>query len=135
MDALEELQKQKDAIWYLYYNDILTEKETLDCLNLWKEKFIYYKTKKKSNLENLLRNEELEIEEKLQEKYQNIIIEVTFKDFRVYEIVVKIEYSNTIYESKFEYKYDNSLTIDTNINTIEHIIDNKIILPFYKRGE
>lgn len=68
---------------------------------------------------------ELEIEEKLQEKYQNIIIEVTFKDFRVYEIVVKIEYSNTIYESKFEYKYDNSLTIDTNINTIEHIIDNK----------
>lgn len=77
----------------------------------------------------------LEIEEKLQEKYQNIIIEVTFKDFRVYEIVVKIEYSNTIYESKFEYKYDNSLTIDTNINTIEHIIDNKIILPFYKRGE
>lgn len=74
---------------------------------------------------------ELEIEEKLQEKYQNIIIEVTFKDFRVYEIVVKIEYSNTIYESK----YDNSLTIDTNINTIEHIIDNKIILPFYKRGE
>jgi hypothetical protein len=78
---------------------------------------------------------ELEIEEKLQEKYQNIIIEVTFKDFRVYEIVVKIEYSNTIYESKFEYKYDNSLTIDTNINTIENIIDNKIILPFYKRGE
>lgn len=74
---------------------------------------------------------ELEIEE----KYQNIIIEVTFKDFRVYEIVVKIEYSNTIYESKFEYKYDNSLTIDTNINTIENIIDNKIILPFYKRGE
>lgn len=78
---------------------------------------------------------ELEIEEKLQEKYQNIIIEVTFKYFRVYEIVVKIEYSNTIYESKFEYKYDNSLTIDTNINTIEHIIDTKIILPFYKRGE
>lgn len=57
---------------------------------------------------------ELEIEE----KYQNIIIEVTFKDFRVYEIVVKIEYSNTIYESKFEHKYDDILTIDANINTI-----------------
>ena len=78
---------------------------------------------------------ELEIEEKLQEKYQNIIIEVTFKDFRIYEIVVKIEHNNTIYESKFEYKYDNSLTIDTNINTIEHIIDTKIIIPFYKKGE
>ena len=54
MDALEELQKQKDAIWYLYYNDILTEKETLDCLNLWKEKFNYYNSKK-SNLEFLIR--------------------------------------------------------------------------------
>lgn len=78
---------------------------------------------------------EIEIEEKLQERYQNIIIEVTFKDFTIYEIVVKIEYSNAIYESKFEYKYDNSLTIDTNINTIENIIDNKIIIPFYKKGE
>ena len=57
MDALEELQKQKDAIWYLYYNDILTKKETLDCLNLWKEKFNYYNIKK-SNLEFLIRKGE-----------------------------------------------------------------------------
>lgn len=57
MDALEEIQKQKDAIWYLYYNDILTEKETLDCLNLWKEKYIYYNTRK-SNLESLIRKGE-----------------------------------------------------------------------------
>lgn len=57
MDALEELQKQKDAIWYLYYNDILTEKETLDCLNLWKEKFNNYNIKK-SNLEFLIRKGE-----------------------------------------------------------------------------
>ena len=57
MDALEELQKQKDAIWYLFYNDILTKKETLDCLNLWKEKYIYYKNKR-SSLEILLRKEE-----------------------------------------------------------------------------
>ena len=57
MDALEELQKQKDAIWYLFYNDILTEKETLDCLNLWKEKYIYYNNKR-SSLEILLRKEE-----------------------------------------------------------------------------
>ena len=46
MDALEELNRQKDAIWYLYYNDILTEKETLNCLNLWKEKYIYYNNQK-----------------------------------------------------------------------------------------
>ena len=54
MDALEELNRQKDAIWYLYYNDILTEKETLNCLNLWKEKYIYYNNQK-VNLELLLR--------------------------------------------------------------------------------
>ena len=57
MDALEELQKTKDAIWYLYYNDILTERETLDCLNLWKKKFNCYNSKK-SNLEFLIRNGE-----------------------------------------------------------------------------
>ena len=57
MDTLEELQKQKDAIWYLFYNDILTEKETLDCLNLRKEKYIYYNNKR-SSLEILLIKEE-----------------------------------------------------------------------------
>ena len=35
---------------------ILTEKETLDCLNLWKEKYIYYN--KRGTLELLLRKEE-----------------------------------------------------------------------------
>lgn len=57
MNALEELDKQKDAIWYLFYNDILTEKETLDCLNIWKEKYIYFNNKR-SKLELLLRKGE-----------------------------------------------------------------------------
>ena len=78
---------------------------------------------------------ELEIEDKLQEIYKNLIIEVNFKDFRLYEIIIKLEYKGILYESKFEYKYDASLTIDANINTIVHIIDTKIIIPFYKKGE
>ena len=78
---------------------------------------------------------ELEIEDKLQEIYKNLIIEVNFKDFRLYEIIIKIEYQDIQYESKIEYKYDASLTIDANISTIVHIIDTQIILPFFKRGE
>ena len=78
---------------------------------------------------------ELEIEDKLQEIYKNLIIEVNFKDFRLYEIIIKLEYQGVQYESKFEYRYDASLTIDANISIIENIIDNKIILSFYKKGE
>lgn len=78
---------------------------------------------------------ELEIEDKLQEIYKNLIIEVNFKDFRLYEIIIKLEYKGILYESKIEYKYDASLTIDANISTIVHIIDTKIIVPFYKKGE
>lgn len=78
---------------------------------------------------------ELEIEEKLQEIYKNLIIEVNFKDFRLYEIIIKLEYQGVQYESKIEYLYDAKLTLDANISIIENIIDSKIILPFYKKGE
>ena len=78
---------------------------------------------------------ELELEDKLQEIYKNLIIEVNFKDFRLYEIIIKIEYQGIQYESKIEYKYDSNLTIDANLSTIVHIIDTQIIIPFFKRGE
>ena len=78
---------------------------------------------------------ELEIEDKLQEIYKNLIIEVNFKDFRLYEIIIKLEYQDVQYESKFEYRYDASLTIEANLRTIVHIIDTQIILSFYKKGE
>ena len=45
---------------------------------------------------------ELEIENKLQEIYKNLIVEVNYKDIRKYEIVIKLEYKGVIYESKFE---------------------------------
>lgn len=78
---------------------------------------------------------ELEIEDKLEEIYKNLIIEVNFKDFRKYEITIKIEHQGTTYESKFEYLYNAKLTLDANISIIENIIDSKIILPFYRKGE
>ena len=78
---------------------------------------------------------ELEIEEKLQLKYKNLIVEVNYKDIRKYEIVIKLEYKGVTYESKFEYLYNAKLTLDANINIIENIIDSKIILSFYKKGE
>ena len=78
---------------------------------------------------------ELEIEEKLQLKYKNLIVEVNYKEIRKYEIVIKLEYQGVQYESKFEYLYNAKLTLDANISIIENIIDSKIILPFYKKGE
>lgn len=78
---------------------------------------------------------ELEIEDKLQEIYKNLIIEVNYKDIRKYEIVIKLEYKGVTYESKIEYLYNVKLTLDANISIIENIIDSKIILPFYKKGE
>lgn len=78
---------------------------------------------------------ELEIEDKLQEIYKNLIVEVNYKDIRKYEIVIKLEYKGVTYESKFEYLYNAKLTLDANISIIENIIDRKIILPFYKKGE
>lgn len=78
---------------------------------------------------------ELEIEDKLQEIYKNLIIEVNFKDFRLYEIITKLEYQGVQYESKFEYRYDASLTIDANLSRIVNIIDTQIIISFYKKGE
>lgn len=78
---------------------------------------------------------ELEIEDKLQEIYKNLIVEVNYKDIRKYEIVIKLEYKGVTYESKFEYLYNAKLTLDANISIIENIIDSKIILLFYKKGE
>lgn len=75
---------------------------------------------------------ELEIEDKLQEIYKNLKIEVNFKDFRIYEINVTINNEDINY---FEYTYDATLTLDANISIIRKIIDNKIILPYFRKEE
>ena len=71
---------------------------------------------------------ELEIEEKLENIYKNLKIDVRFKDFRIYEINViindEIDY--------FDYTYNVTLTLDANISIIRKIIDTKIILPYFR---
>ena len=75
---------------------------------------------------------ELEIEEKLENIYKNLKIEVKFKDFRKYEINVTINNDDINY---FDYTYDVTLTLDANISIIRKIIDNKIILPYFRKEE
>lgn len=78
---------------------------------------------------------ELEIEDKLQEYYKNCIIEVEFIEFRKYKIIVKIETKNETFIKSIEYLYDSKLTFKVNIDTIIDIINKKIIIPFYMKGE
>ena len=68
----------------------------------------------------------------LKEENNNLKIEVKFKDFRKYEINVTINNEDINY---FEYTYDVTLTLDANISIIRKIIDNKIILPYYRKEE
>lgn len=75
---------------------------------------------------------ELEIEEKLENIYKNLKIDVKFKDFRKYEINVTINNEDINY---FEYTYDATLTLDANISIIRKIIDTKIILPYFRKEE
>lgn len=75
---------------------------------------------------------ELEIEEKLENIYKNLKIEVKFKDFRKYEINVTINNEDINY---FDYTYDVTLTLDANISIIRKIIDDKIILPYFRKEE
>ena len=75
---------------------------------------------------------ELEIEEKLENIYKNLKIEVKFKDFRKYEINVTINNKDINY---FDYIYDVTLTLDANISIIRKIIDNNIILPYFRKEE
>ena len=75
---------------------------------------------------------ELEIEDKLQEIYKNLKIEVNFKDFRIYEINVTINNEDINY---FDNTYDVTVTLDANISIIRKIIDNKIILPYFRKEE
>ena len=75
---------------------------------------------------------ELEIEEGLENIYKNLKIEVKFKDFRKYEINVTINNDDINY---FDYIYDVTLTLDANISIIRKIIDNKIILPYFRKEE
>ena len=74
---------------------------------------------------------ELEIEEKLQEKY-NLQIEVKYVDFRKYQINVKMNTENKI---EIIYVWDAHYTTDVNIDSICKIIDNFILKVFRKENK
>ena len=74
-----------------------------------------------------------EIEDKLQEVYTNIKIEVKFIDFRKYKIICKLPTTDKTLD--FEYTYNVNFTKDYNISIICYNIDKKIIEYYKKRGE
>lgn len=75
---------------------------------------------------------ELKIEEKLQELYKHIQIEVEYIDLRKYKINVKIKINNLEYGKEIIHIWDAYYTFDVNINTICNQIDN-FILGLYRK--
>lgn len=71
---------------------------------------------------------DLEIEDKLQEIYKNIKIEVEFVDFRKYKIICKLPIIEEIFD--FIYTYNVNLTKDYNIDIIKNNINKQIIKSF-----
>lgn len=75
---------------------------------------------------------ELEIEDKLQEIYKNIEIEVEYIDLRKYQINVKIKIEDQEYKKEIIHIWDAHYTRDVNIGTISNKIDN-FILDLYRK--
>ena len=75
---------------------------------------------------------EVEIEEKLQEIYKHIQIEVEYIDLRKYKINVKIKIENQEYKKEIIHIWDAHYTKDVNIGTICNQIDN-FILSLYRK--
>lgn len=75
---------------------------------------------------------ELEIEDKLQEKYNNIEINVNYLDLRKYQINVKIRMEKQEYKKKIIHIWDEHYTRDVNISAICNKIDNFILVLYRK---
>lgn len=75
---------------------------------------------------------ELKIEDKLQEIYKHIEIEVEYLDLRKYKINAKIKIENLEYSKEIKYIWDAHYTFDTNIGTICNQINN-FILGLYRK--
>lgn len=78
---------------------------------------------------------ELEIEDKLQEKYNHIEINVNYLDLRKYQINVKIKIENQEYEKEIIHIWDAHYTKDVNIGTICNQIDNFILDLYIKENK
>ena len=75
---------------------------------------------------------ELEIEDKLQEIYKNIEIEVEYIDLRKYQINVKIKIEDQEYKKEIIHIWDAYYIFDANIGDICNNIDN-FILGLYRK--
>ena len=75
---------------------------------------------------------EEEIEERLQEKYKHLQINVNYVDLRKYQINVKIRIENQEYKKEILHIWDAYYTRDVNIGTICNKIDN-FILGLYRK--
>ena len=78
---------------------------------------------------------ELEIEDKLQEIYKNLIIEVNYLDLRKYQINVKIRIENQEYKKEIIHIWDAYYTFDVNIEIICNQIDHYILKTFRKENK
>lgn len=77
---------------------------------------------------------ELEIEEKLLDKYKHLQINVNYVDLRKYQINVKIRIENQEYKKEIIHIWDAHYTRDVNIGTICNIIDNFILKVYRKEN-
>lgn len=78
---------------------------------------------------------EEKIEKILQRIYKKLNVQVVFEDIRKYGIIIKIDYHEFEYETKMIYTYDVTQNLYNNINCICDLIDNQILIPFFKEGE
>lgn len=75
---------------------------------------------------------EIEIEEKLQEKYNHIEINVNYLDLRKYQINVRIKIEKQEHKKEIIYIWDAHYRKDVNIGVICNQIDN-FILGLYRK--
>lgn len=82
---------------------------------------------------------ELKVEDKLQEIYKHIEIEVEYEveyiDLRKYKINVKIKIGNLEYKKEIIYIWDAYYTFDVNIGIICNQIDSYILKIFRKENK
>lgn len=71
---------------------------------------------------------EEEIEDYLKESYR-LKLEVKFKEFRHYDIIIKFDSA----ECKISFTYDTRFTFEVNMESLKRYID-KCILEYFKGG-
>lgn len=72
------------------------------------------------------------MEEKLEEKLEEIYavyVKVKFRDFGIYDVFLNLNPENMI---AIVFKYDNKMTLESNLTNIQNKLDREIIKAFKK---